>query len=999
MTAMQTNHLQLQNGREISTEEIIQECSDLLGAIPQFVLPAMTLLMKWEKKVQDRSEDKVDVYGTGGVHEAPYKVFEVLQKTVDDKTQKIQMKWKRVTERLKKQVTCWNTLQLHQWVRRKPAMDCNDTPGLENLCETALAFLKNLLVTVTNDTFRKVDSMLREPTPALMSSLPRRVTPSPTSYSRAVSMWEETVSILLVIREQPPPVMVMMSATSKAPARNNNSAEDRKPQTTVGILGGQGFGRGVAITDVAIGLGLNTDLARSRPGTWDPKDLNMKTVYHTHGGNEKATYESTQKGLKLKHFKRNESTDVWQLLYHVVYFVNVVIQGLHQSLSPLQFQFKVLSFPVMVTTAASQAITHTGAHLWHTFSARNVYDLDNMIQPSLRVEEVIAMLNERLRSISVTRELRDYERRFLRDKLKRAVREKSRNGTQTDTITLETFLKTPVTLPQVPNTKMEFSVWRWVYSVINLLVFTLQQPWADGVIYGFASHEQCMEALAKQNEGTFLLRFSESILRDNHMLSQAFLSAVIRVKGNAVFAKEIDAEEIRMSGLAHKMMNNVCKRVLGCNISVQELMNRYPPADPVTPHYTEWTDPVFQDNGPSTPIVPLKGKRRLTDAAEQVSSTPRTTWNGSGPSSMSAGPSPLSGSQAASPLWHSTGDTRSPSSSMSAGPSLLSGSQAASPLWHSTGDTRSPFSSMSAGPSPLSGSLAARPLRHSARDTRSPFSSMSAGPSPLSGSLAARPLRHSARDTRSPSSSMSAGPSPLSGSLAASPLQHDAGNAVAASPMDCRPLSGVSAATAEKGSLLKSGIATPSPSSNTALNLPRLPAFQTDMEAETLRCRGAGVSGLAVNGPSNCGSASLETLRDQAAGVSSLAVNCPSNCGSASRETPRGVSSTEHAVSACSSNHPSPPATQQGPPIQDVWRHGGLPRHPQPGLAAGDEGGSGGGGDRGAASLALPTDLASTEDSVLEDLFSLMEGFSPDLASLGLPVQEVELDWSMIQDL
>ncbi|XP_058279792.1 signal transducer and activator of transcription 2 isoform X2 [Hirundo rustica] len=57
-----------------------------------------------------------------------------------------------------------------------------------------------------------------------------------------------------------------------------------------------------------------------------------------------------------------------------------------------------------------------------------------------------------------------------------------------------------------------FSFWTWLDAILGLLQEHLKQLWKDGLILGFVSRKQEEKLLKSKRTGTFLLRFSESVL-------------------------------------------------------------------------------------------------------------------------------------------------------------------------------------------------------------------------------------------------------------------------------------------------------------------------------------------------------------------------------------------------------------------------------------------------------------------------------------------------------
>lgn len=78
------------------------------------------------------------------------------------------------------------------------------------------------------------------------------------------------------------------------------------------------------------------------------------------------------------------------------------------------------------------------------------------------------------------------------------------NSYDTCTISWTRFSK-----ENIPDTN--FTLWVWLDGVLNLVKIYLSDLWSDGSIMGFVSKGKEKVLLKKQQHGTFLLRFSESI--------------------------------------------------------------------------------------------------------------------------------------------------------------------------------------------------------------------------------------------------------------------------------------------------------------------------------------------------------------------------------------------------------------------------------------------------------------------------------------------------------
>lgn len=72
----------------------------------------------------------------------------------------------------------------------------------------------------------------------------------------------------------------------------------------------------------------------------------------------------------------------------------------------------------------------------------------------------------------------------------------------------------------LPNRK--FTFWDWFYGILILTRDHLRESWEQGFIAGFISRNHTEDRLLDCKPGTFLLRFSESILGKLIILSYNF---------------------------------------------------------------------------------------------------------------------------------------------------------------------------------------------------------------------------------------------------------------------------------------------------------------------------------------------------------------------------------------------------------------------------------------------------------------------------------------------
>jgi signal transducer and activator of transcription 5B len=67
-------------------------------------------------------------------------------------------------------------------------------------------------------------------------------------------------------------------------------------------------------------------------------------------------------------------------------------------------------------------------------------------------------------------------------------------------------------LSKLPLTGTSFSFWEWFYSAMKLVEKHALRSWKNGSIYGFIARKDAEIALQGSNPGTFLVRFSDTVL-------------------------------------------------------------------------------------------------------------------------------------------------------------------------------------------------------------------------------------------------------------------------------------------------------------------------------------------------------------------------------------------------------------------------------------------------------------------------------------------------------
>ncbi|XP_070176310.1 signal transducer and activator of transcription 3-like [Littorina saxatilis] len=622
----------------------ITDCRNLDEKITQVVTTAHAVLKKWQPVIEAGDTEQRDVFGTGQMIKSPHFVFYRLKQDLDLKTKSVVEDLDVVLAALPWHIQRWKTEQMYRSVYRK-SEGMEDMRYVENLCEQVCFCVNNLLKCAVSPELQAMDSM-REKS-MMMSNIP---TPAISSrFNNALKdILRRIVEMFFMVIDQPE--LTMMIEKEKGVRDKDDTNSSKKFSTTVGILGGKGFGESLTLSEMDIYLAFNHDLAEGQEQNKKPR-VSFR-IHHESKASKRAsrsldsrevTYQNTYDKLRVESFSRKETKSVYKQLYHVVYDATITFPQLMQEIKA-----HTLSLPIIVRTGAVQASEHVGAQLWHSFSSPNMYDLRAEMATSMKVDDAIQMINERV-LFANGRGLRDYERAFLRERLVMAASGKGDKTSPQAMITLDTFIKDKVTLPRQgsPNEKdtMSFSLWRWLHSVVNLLHDTLKDLWSDGHIYGFASREQCRAALEDDpnvQDGTFLLRFSESSLSGNHMMSKGALAVVVKKDGLAAFAPPIEAEKIERHGLAHLIENIGCQRVLGTNLHISELKQVYPaliPESSVQNRYLGWSKKEIFVNeqsysNPASPASslpaqpppqqkpPLKAKRRSQNSKVRADTSP-----------------------------------------------------------------------------------------------------------------------------------------------------------------------------------------------------------------------------------------------------------------------------------------------------------------------------------------------------------------------------------------
>ncbi|XP_064595431.1 signal transducer and activator of transcription 5B-like isoform X2 [Liolophura sinensis] len=164
----------------------------------------------------------------------------------------------------------------------------------------------------------------------------------------------------------------------------------------------------------------------------------------------------------------------------------------------LLFRVWTLSLPVVVTVHGNQECNALATVMWdNAFSqqGRIPFQVPDKVQWPM----VADMLQSKFKSfvgVNLTQENLNY----LASKVFGGT---SMEDYSTRTITWSQFNKEPIAA-------RTFTFWEWFYAILKLSKEHLKEPWGDGSIGGFIGKSEAQEWLMSKENGTFLLRFSDS---------------------------------------------------------------------------------------------------------------------------------------------------------------------------------------------------------------------------------------------------------------------------------------------------------------------------------------------------------------------------------------------------------------------------------------------------------------------------------------------------------
>uniref|UniRef100_A0A8C5PAU2 Signal transducer and activator of transcription n=1 Tax=Leptobrachium leishanense TaxID=445787 RepID=A0A8C5PAU2_9ANUR len=240
-----------------------------------------------------------------------------------------------------------------------------------------------------------------------------------------------------------------------------------------------------------------------------PKDIKGYRRFNVLGPQPKAMEDFLGEGLVVdyKHLTLKEqktgpggkggkgagdgSLSILEELHVITFTTQFDYQGLKLNL-------EAVTLPFVVISNMSQFIGAWASILWFNLVSPNPKDLTFFSKPPSASWMLLAEALSWQFSCCTKRGLNPEQLRMLGKKLCGTA------PTQDSTVPWSKFSKE--NMPKFP-----FTFWTWFDAILSLVKLHLENIWNDGYVMGFLSRNKEEELLKTKMDGTFLLRFSESI--------------------------------------------------------------------------------------------------------------------------------------------------------------------------------------------------------------------------------------------------------------------------------------------------------------------------------------------------------------------------------------------------------------------------------------------------------------------------------------------------------
>ncbi|XP_059153537.1 uncharacterized protein LOC131939325 isoform X2 [Physella acuta] len=278
----------------------------------------------------------------------------------------------------------------------------------------------------------------------------------------------------------------------KKEGRSYCTKKNQTFETTVRLLGCECL-QNLELCGATLDLVAEKDLAQTTQTGLESKS-NLKFEWQV---DKTPVYlDVTFKNVTINNFFRVEQNNVYKQFFRLIYTISLRYNG-HD------YTVETLSLPFMFNTGSNQILELIGAKMWYCANSPDLYSGSFQCPDSLSVDEVVSMLDNRVKHLSKKhRALSQEEKQFLASRLP------SISGGR---VTMQGFIKDKMKKTR-KNEDLPFSFYTWFHAVIYSLKNFLLKPWLDGIIYGFCSEATARQILEDKDQaiGTFILRPSIS---------------------------------------------------------------------------------------------------------------------------------------------------------------------------------------------------------------------------------------------------------------------------------------------------------------------------------------------------------------------------------------------------------------------------------------------------------------------------------------------------------
>ncbi|XP_076437051.1 signal transducer and activator of transcription 5B-like [Babylonia areolata] len=299
-------------------------------------------------------------------------------------------------------------------------------------------------------------------------------------------MLSSLVTSTFIVEQQPPQVLKKesrFSATIRLLVGGKLNIQMNAPQVKATIIS-ETLAKNMLRSDMKAKM-QTSGIILNNSGTMD---------FHTGNPPSSGSLSVTFRNMQLKKIQRSDkkgSEAVTEEKFCILFQSDFNVGG-----NDLVFQVWTLSLPVVVTVHGNQECNAMATVLWdNAFSepGRLPFVVPEQV-PWPYLGEQLSMKFRQHTGRGLSIDSLDY----LASKI---------FGVQAD------YSQTLISWVQFNKDVMKdrnFTFWEWFYAVLKLTKEHLKGPWNDGSIIGFISKTQAQECLNQRENGTFLLRFSDS---------------------------------------------------------------------------------------------------------------------------------------------------------------------------------------------------------------------------------------------------------------------------------------------------------------------------------------------------------------------------------------------------------------------------------------------------------------------------------------------------------